>query len=145
MSKKDNNPRDDTKIKFEKLLGLMLSWSKENKYKPMQLKEAVAELWMTEQNFFYYINRYPEFKKRYKNIKSARIERIWNMAEENLSEAIWGKKDINDIDLAKLSLDYLKQVDKDYNPKVEVNQAMELKLDISDDELKNRIYELMSK
>ena len=92
MSKKDNNPRDDTKIKFEKLLDLMLSWSKENKYKPMQLKEAVAELWMTEQNFFYYINRYPEFKKRYKNIKSARIERIWNMAEENLSEAIWGKK-----------------------------------------------------
>ena len=57
MSKKDNNPRDDTKIKFEKLLDLMLSWSKENKYKPMQLKEAVTELWMTEQNFFYYINR----------------------------------------------------------------------------------------
>ena len=73
---------------------------------------------------------------------------IWNdYIKLNKYEKLfaYSLKDINDIDLAKLSLDYLKQVDKDYNPKIEVNQAMELKLDISDEELKNRIYELMSK
>ena len=130
----------------------MLSWSKEplvewiKPFTPMTMKEAVNQEWMTEQNFLYYINTYPSLKHKYEAIRTAKKEVVWSLAENNLHKALDEWNDIDLLDKAKLSLDYLKSTDKSYNQKIEVNQTTKsLNFHISDDELKWRIYELMEK
>ena len=150
--KKKREPKIETKIRFEKVLDLMLSWAKNPKdnniwsYVPMSMKEAVKEEWMTEQNFIYYINTYPALKEKYEAVRRTKREVIWNIAENNLKNALEDEKEIDKLDKAKLSLDYLKSTEKSYNQKIEVNQTTKsLNFNISDDELKARIYDLMEK
>lgn len=150
--KKKREPKIETKIRFEKVLDLMLSWTKSPQnvtiwsYVPMSMKEAVTEEWMTEQNFIYYINTYPALKEKYEAVRRTKREVIWNIAENNLKNALEDKEEIAKLDKAKLSLDYLKSTDKTYNQKIEVNQTVKsLNFNISDDELKARIYDLMER
>lgn len=150
--KKKREPKIETKIRFERVLDLMLSWTKKPKndkiwsFIPMSMKEAVAEEWMTEQNFIYYVNTYPALKEKYEAVRRVKREVIWNIAENNLKDALEDNKEIDKLDKAKLSLDYLKSTDKTYNQKIEVNQVSKnLNFNINDDELKSRIYDLMAK
>lgn len=143
---RDKKPSTEVKIKFEKIVDLMIHWDKDNNYRPLSMKEAVSKVWIAQQTFIYYINTYPSLKEKYEAIKSAKREIIWWIAENNIHKALDWDMDIDDIDKARLSLDYLKSTTKEYNPKIEVNQSIKsININISDEELKSRIQELMSK
>tara|TARA_R110002020_G_scaffold358575_1_gene571192 strand:- start:372 stop:539 length:168 start_codon:yes stop_codon:yes gene_type:complete len=53
--------------------------------------------------------------------------------------------EVDDKDVARMALDYLKATDKAYNPKIEIEQNVKrLNLDITDEEFKMRMQELMN-
>ena len=123
---------------------------KENKhlapYHPLTLKRACLEIGMTPQNFFYYMREYPALKEKYEDMRVARREKIKNLAEDNIDKAISWKMDIEDLDLAKLSMQYMKDTDKAHNVKMEIDMNVKsLNLNISEEEIMAKIQELMAK
>lgn len=142
-------------LKYESIINLLISWTKTYKaesnqklrpYTPLTLEQACAEKWMNRQSFFYYINNYPALKEKYETVKIARREKIKTLAEDNLDRAIWGKMNIDDIDLANLSLKFLEKTDKAFNPKQEIDVVSKnLHFNMSDEQIMNRINELMKK
>lgn len=145
---------DETKIKMEKIFFYMVYWAPEIKSEanikrwvkpatPLLLKEAVAEVWMHQVDFHWRIDKYPEYKERYEYIRRIRMEKTKNSAEETLDAAIAWELDIDDIDRAKLSLNYLEKVDKTYNTKLQIdNNINALMLDMSEEDIKRKILEL---
>jgi hypothetical protein len=147
--------RTDTLITFESIINLMISGKDkyihpDNKklipYYPMTLNQACRELDMLPQQFFYYLNTYPALKEKYEAIKVARREKVKHYAEDNLDKAIGGKMDIDDTDLANLSLKYLEKTDKAFNPKQEIDViSKNLHFNMSDEQIMSKIQELMKK
>ena len=112
----------------------------------MTLEQACLQEGMTKQNFFYYVNNYPELKEKYEAVRTAKREITGSLAENNLHNALEDNSEIGMLDKARLSLDYLKATDKSYNQKIEVNQTVKaLNFNVSDEEVLARINELMSK
>lgn len=136
----------DTAIKYEKMLNLMLSW-KAPSYKPLSMKHAAAEIWVNAQAFSQYCNLHTEFKKKYEKLKEAKRNVIWSLAETNLEKALdEDNQKIDDLDKARLSLDYLKATEKAYNPRIEVEGVVKnLMIWLTDEEIKAKMSELMNK
>ena len=146
--------KDETKIKLEKILSWLLNWVskvtwEENikrwvkPWQPLLLKEACEEAWMNTVNFHWLLHNYPEYKFRYDEYRELRRLKIANKAEEVLDSAIWWNMSIEDVDRAKLSLNYLEKVDKKYSVKLNVEQNINhLMLDMSEEDIKRKIMEL---
>lgn len=145
-------PLADTILKIENVFTLITVWTKkceheDNQYipawKPLKIAEAMLEVWMEKQNFFSILRKNPDLKDKYKDFREVRRELIKDRAEDNLDRAIWGKMNIEDVDLANLSLKYLEKTDKAYNPKTEIAVTSQY-VDMTEEELKEKILELMN-
>lgn len=142
------------RAKFEKVLELMLYGAKtyeaeENKwiksYSPLTMQQATRELSMTPQNFLSYVNRYPELKEKYYDLREQRREKIKVISEENIDNAIGGKLDLTDKEMVDISLKALQATDKSWNPKVEIEANVKrLNLNVSEEQLIEKINSLMS-
>ena len=141
--------------KFETVLGYMLYWKKDyehesNKllkpYTPMTMEQAAREVGMTSQNFVHYVNKYPELKEKYYELREQRREKIKVMAETRVDQAIEWKLDLTDKEMVDVSLKALQATDKAWNPKVEIEANVKrLNLNVSEEQLIDKINSLMWK
>lgn len=144
--------RDSTRTKMLAIMNAMVYGVKESTidpnykpYTPMPMKQAAKEFGISQFAFLSTVNNYDEMKERYEHTKTLKREAVKNLAENNLEKALQWMMDMEWKDVARLSLDYMKSTDKAFNPKLEIEQNVKrLNLDVSDEELKLRIQELMN-
>ena len=137
---------------LDKVIRLIENGTKESKtiknykpYTPMTLAQAAKEMDRTPQAILISLRKYPEFAERYELAKETRREVKKSIAENVLDQALEQKMDIDDKDVARLALDFLKATDKAYNPKIEIEQNIKkLSLNISDEEMMARFQSLIS-
>ena len=111
----------------------------------MTLAQAAKEMDRTPQAILISLRKYHEFAERYELAKETRREVKKSIAENVLDQALEQKMDIDDKDVARLALDFLKATDKAYNPKIEIEQNIKkLSLNISDEEMMARFQSLIS-
>lgn len=154
--KKISRPTDKSYNKFNKVVTYMSYWkwkitnekNIENKVKPnvpLTMQESVREVGLSAQSFIYYINRYPELKSRYDEAKELRREKLRLISEDVLDKALEWDLELSDKDKVDLALKYLKDTDKAYNPKLEVETLNKnLNLEISNDELVEKLLDYLS-
>lgn len=111
----------------------------------MTLGQAAKEIERTPQAILISFKNYPEYQERYELAKETRREVKKAIAENVLDKALEQKMDIEDKDVARLALDFLKATDKAYNPKIEIEQNIKrLSLNVSEEELVARLQSLIS-
>jgi len=136
-------------LKVDKVIDLLafgrvIDW-KIVRYK---LYEAIDEVWINLHNFRYHIKTNATLWAKYNDIKVSRRESMKDRAEDNLLQAMEGKGDfavMESKDRARLSLDILKQTDKAYNPKIEIEAKTEnMNFNTPVEELERMILELIN-
>lgn len=153
--KKTNSISDKSFISFNKVISYMLYWKtkitnedniekKVKKNTPLTMQEAVREVWMSAQNFIYYVNTYPELKNRYEETKELRREKLRLISEDVIDSALDWRLALSDKDKVDLAMKYLKDTDKAYNPRVEVESTSKnLNFNISNEELIEKIFDYL--
>jgi hypothetical protein len=147
--------RETTKVLLEEFINAIqfgvkaLRDKEQNKtyvpYTPLTLKQVASHLDKHEQTFLHHLVAYPEYKDRYEVAKTIRRDVVKAKAETKIDELFEWSLDVDDKDVARMALDYLKATDKAFNPKIEIEQNVKrLNLDISDDEFKARMQTLMN-
>lgn len=118
------------------------AWIKPNV--PLNMQEAAREVGLSPQTFIYYINKYPELKTRYDDTKELRREKLRLISEDVIDKALDWELNISDKDKVDLAMRYLKDTDKAYNPKLEVETTNKnLNLEISNDELVDKLLDYL--
>ncbi len=115
------------------------------KYIKISIDDACDEVWVARHQFYYYVNKFPEIKERYEMFKKHRTATISNKAEQNLLKAMAWEGKFNSMegkDVARLALDILKQVEKNYNPKIEIETTKEIDFSESAEDIIKKIEEL---
>ena len=143
-----------TRQKYEDVINAIVYWLKETKHKrlykpytPLSIRDACTEFWLKSvESFFSALKRDEALSDMYNSLKETKREIIRAKAVDNIDEAISWKKDIDDIDLANLSLKFLERTDKAYNPRIEIEQNIKkINIDVPIEELTARLYELMNR
>ncbi len=139
----------ETKDKFYRVFDLIAYWydKQTGKYKPNQpvkLLDAVADVGFSTPYFYKTLWKYEELKEAYEGIKDSRRKRIGDFAEQNVEEAIMWNRELTDKEVVDYSFRMLEKTNQAYNPKTEIEANInEVLLDLSEEELQNRILELM--
>lgn len=95
-------------------------------HKPLKVTEACAELWISVVSFYYYLNKYPEFKEQYNQLKENRREYMREVSENNIQKALtWKMKTLKENEVVDYSFKMLERTDKNYNPKQIVETTVE--------------------
>lgn len=145
-------PTEVTIWRLETIFSLLTVWTRQCKwewnenipaFKPLKLNQALIEVGMTKQQFHYALRTYPALADKYAAFREIRRSIIKDRAEDNLDRAISWKMQIDDTDLANLSLKFLEKTDKAYSPKQEIEVTSNY-IDLSEEELKQKILELMN-
>jgi len=109
--------------------------------------QAWEELWLEKHNFYYHIRSNPALKAKYEDVKLSRRDVMNDKAEDNLMQAMDGDGDfavMESKDRARLSLDILKQTERAYNPKIEIEAKTEnMNFEVPMEELEKMILELI--
>lgn len=155
---KKSQPLVETRAKAEDIMNFMLYWVKTVnadvkkkwpklwQYQPMTAMQACMQVWISQQALHYYLREYPEIKDKYEDIRVAKREKIKSQAEDNLDRAIAWAMEIDDVDLARLSMQYLEKTDKSYNIKQEIDVNVKaLHMNLSEEDILTKIQELMAK
>ena len=149
---KNKTPSPKILARFEKILSLLQVWAPkiENEdniakwispWVPLKIWAALKECWVWYSDWHWMLNRYSYFKERYEDFKEIRRWRLMDWAEANLLDAIEGRLNIEDKDMARLSFDVATKLIKEYNPanKLEVDMNFS---NLSEEDILEKINEL---
>lgn len=144
-----HNDADVTRLKISNIID-MINFGRVDEnwhFKKVTLKEALEITWVQKALFYYHIRQNPTLGAKYEDTRLNRREALKDKAEDNLMWAMewtWDFADMEWKDRARLSLDILKQTDKAYNPRTEIDAKIEnLNFDIPMEDMEKMILELI--
>lgn len=110
-----------------------------------QMGDILADYGMSKQLFHYYLNRNEALATKRMQLKEAKLWILKDTAQDNIWDAlngVWRFEDLESKDIAKLSLDVLKNTEKLYQPKIQQDiNIRKVDLSISMEDLMKKIEE----
>lgn len=148
----------DEYLIIEKVVEYMTIWAKviENEknieewvkpWYPLKLQQAVREFWMPSPSYFYSkLKKYPALKERYDEMKESARSYMQSLAEDHIYAALDNQyKSLTEKDKVDISFRLNEKTHKAYNPKSEVELAIEKIPERSSNEILSELSELIWK
>jgi len=96
----------------------LIKWVKPNV--PLTLWEACNEFWIAVVTFWSHLNKFPEAKELYKELKQNRREYLKELSEANIQKWLSWEMWMTWKEIVDASFKLLEKTDKAYQPKVEI-------------------------
>lgn len=118
-----------------------------NPWYPLKLHQAVREFWMPSPSYFYLkLKKYPALKERYIELKESAREYMQNLAEDHIYAALDNQyNSLTEKDKVDISFRLNEKTHKAYNPKSEVEIALDRIPEKTSSEILSELSEIIWK
>ena len=139
-----------------RIVNLMTFWVKElkseknikawvNTWVALTVDQACSEMWITPSTLYYYLNKHPDLREQYNEMKENRRSYLKEVSENNIKRALTGKmKTLKENEIVDYSFKMLERTDQAYNPKQVTEVTVEdINPNRSTDDIINDIADLL--
>lgn len=141
-------------LQYTKIINMIAFWAKEYHHPelkhlapntPLTAGQACKEMDVSQNSFFTYLRKNPVFAETYHSLKETRRERMRDLAENNVEKILSWELEVENKDLASISLKVLENTDKAWRKQEEEVKAFDVNVSLSLDELYSKFEELKTK